>query len=481
MTLGQKIQALRKQAGLSQESLADMLNVSRQAVSKWETCQSYPDTENLLALAELFQVSADDLAGLRQQSAAQELPRRERRTKLLWLLPAVLVAVVLLCFVLRPAPPSLSKPDVTETGEFCLLWQKEGNWEWLSVGSQDALFPFHTTLTPSALEQTTETDFAAVTLHSVTCGTLSLQYLHMDDGTVLETVCSMETISEDYETPRGIRTGADESDVLSAYGDALLYCPKERGGDILCQHDYLYVYAPADAYGSAVLFYIQNGHVAGLSVHLGDDAGSDAWAVDNVSIFPVKDGAVDFSRRSSPEQETADATQTAYIALYALKNDKNLSAEETYRYRRDVYGNLQFLDWQSFGALGEAGQETQTTDSLLQWLTAQKTLSEDELRGLLLGGCRANFDGWITDSYCIALAKAFVAYPEAYLRALTGDGFTDEERELLISMTGFGCDVPENFHRDALEKATELVYHTGLSEEMMLWGATLLERIQNPR
>ncbi len=64
MTLHDKIQALRRARGLSQEEVADALNVSRQAVSKWETGQSYPSTENLIALAALFESSADELLEL---------------------------------------------------------------------------------------------------------------------------------------------------------------------------------------------------------------------------------------------------------------------------------------------------------------------------------------------------------------------------------------------------------------------------------
>ena len=72
MTLGERIRALRQGRGMSQEALAEALGVSRQAVSKWEKSLSYPDTENLLSLAELFGVSADELAGLRRQKTAGE-------------------------------------------------------------------------------------------------------------------------------------------------------------------------------------------------------------------------------------------------------------------------------------------------------------------------------------------------------------------------------------------------------------------------
>lgn len=52
---------LRKQAGISQEELAERLNVSRQAISKWERGEACPDMDNLVAIAELFEVSLDAL------------------------------------------------------------------------------------------------------------------------------------------------------------------------------------------------------------------------------------------------------------------------------------------------------------------------------------------------------------------------------------------------------------------------------------
>lgn len=62
MTLGNRISSLRKEKKLSQEFVAEKLNVSRQAVSKWENDLSSPDTENLIALAKLLEVDVDFLA-----------------------------------------------------------------------------------------------------------------------------------------------------------------------------------------------------------------------------------------------------------------------------------------------------------------------------------------------------------------------------------------------------------------------------------
>jgi transcriptional regulator with XRE-family HTH domain len=63
VSLGERIQQLRKARGLSQEQLADSLNVSRQAISKWETDQSSPEIENILALSRMFSISTDELLG----------------------------------------------------------------------------------------------------------------------------------------------------------------------------------------------------------------------------------------------------------------------------------------------------------------------------------------------------------------------------------------------------------------------------------
>ena len=61
MILADKIIELRKKNGWSQEELAEMLGVSRQSVSKWESAQSVPDMNRILKLSEVFGVTTDDL------------------------------------------------------------------------------------------------------------------------------------------------------------------------------------------------------------------------------------------------------------------------------------------------------------------------------------------------------------------------------------------------------------------------------------
>ncbi len=61
MTLGEKIYGLRLKKGISQEVFGEQLGVSRQSVSKWETDQSVPELDKIIAISELFGVSTDYL------------------------------------------------------------------------------------------------------------------------------------------------------------------------------------------------------------------------------------------------------------------------------------------------------------------------------------------------------------------------------------------------------------------------------------
>jgi len=59
--LSEKLYQLRKKSGLSQEQLAEQLNVSRQAVSKWESGNAFPESEKLIIISNYFGVSVDYL------------------------------------------------------------------------------------------------------------------------------------------------------------------------------------------------------------------------------------------------------------------------------------------------------------------------------------------------------------------------------------------------------------------------------------
>ena len=72
--IANRLVQLRKEKGFSQESLAEQLGISRQAVSKWERAESSPDTSNLILLAKLYGVSLDELLDTDQEKFESEAP-----------------------------------------------------------------------------------------------------------------------------------------------------------------------------------------------------------------------------------------------------------------------------------------------------------------------------------------------------------------------------------------------------------------------
>jgi len=78
MEFQQRLSSLRKQKGISQEALAERLNVSRQAISKWENGESSPELSKFIMLCEIFEVTPNFLLGydesIRQEEAKTEQP-----------------------------------------------------------------------------------------------------------------------------------------------------------------------------------------------------------------------------------------------------------------------------------------------------------------------------------------------------------------------------------------------------------------------
>lgn len=125
MTLGEKLTQARKAAGLTQADAAAKLNVSRQAVSRWESGQSKPSTEKLLALGGLYGISIDQLLNtgnveapaVETVSAPPEVEPREavipekRRTRA-WLKYAA--AALCWALLMLAALLLLKKPDLSE-------------------------------------------------------------------------------------------------------------------------------------------------------------------------------------------------------------------------------------------------------------------------------------------------------------------------------------------------------------------------------
>ena len=78
MTIGEKILNLRKARGWSQEELADRVGITRQAVSRWEAGTAKPDADKIIAICDLFGISADYLLrDAERKSAAEERDEAE--------------------------------------------------------------------------------------------------------------------------------------------------------------------------------------------------------------------------------------------------------------------------------------------------------------------------------------------------------------------------------------------------------------------
>ena len=93
MDLGSRIKEEREKLNLSQDELAQRMDISRQAISKWETGKSYPDIETILKLSEVFHLSLDEL--VKGDKSFQENLIKKGRTSIsgLTILGYVLIAL----------------------------------------------------------------------------------------------------------------------------------------------------------------------------------------------------------------------------------------------------------------------------------------------------------------------------------------------------------------------------------------------------
>ncbi len=78
--IANKLVKLRKQLGLSQEELAEKIGVSRQAVSKWERSESSPDTDNLIALSKIYNISIDEMLDHKAPGSADSADSKHEST-----------------------------------------------------------------------------------------------------------------------------------------------------------------------------------------------------------------------------------------------------------------------------------------------------------------------------------------------------------------------------------------------------------------
>ena len=91
MQLGNNIQTLRKQKGLSQEKLAEKINVTRQTISNWELGETAPNPEQLILLSKQFDISIDELVGNDAMSSGSS---RENKS-----IKDIYIGLIVLCCV----------------------------------------------------------------------------------------------------------------------------------------------------------------------------------------------------------------------------------------------------------------------------------------------------------------------------------------------------------------------------------------------
>lgn len=89
MTFGEKLQKLRAREGISQDRLAELLDVSRQAVSKWERDETMPEAEKLIRISDYFHVTTDYLL---KDAPEEPPPPKSAAQEALWLLGLIPLA-----------------------------------------------------------------------------------------------------------------------------------------------------------------------------------------------------------------------------------------------------------------------------------------------------------------------------------------------------------------------------------------------------
>lgn len=120
MTLGEKLLELRKEKHLSQEEVADRLNVSRQTVSKWETNVSTPDFDKIVPICELFEISTNELLTGAKDAKENVIIDDNRQKKAKGIGVGVLTYFIAIVWIMITIPVFNMNPIVS-TGVFLII------------------------------------------------------------------------------------------------------------------------------------------------------------------------------------------------------------------------------------------------------------------------------------------------------------------------------------------------------------------------
>lgn len=120
MSLGQRLIELRKTKQLSQEEVAERLNVTRQTVSKWETDQSSPEFDKILPLCELYEVSTDELlTGRKEEKEEKEIfsnPVNNNKKRTIGLVLGILLYFMSIAWIMVSIPVLDLNPILSTAG-----------------------------------------------------------------------------------------------------------------------------------------------------------------------------------------------------------------------------------------------------------------------------------------------------------------------------------------------------------------------------
>ena len=123
MNIGEKLYELRKGKNLSQEEVADKLNVTRQTISKWETNGSTPDFDKIKPLCDLYEITADELlTGVKkEEKEEQQLSKQEiKKERANGIAAGVLFYFIAVIWIMVAIPVLLINP-ITASAIFLLL------------------------------------------------------------------------------------------------------------------------------------------------------------------------------------------------------------------------------------------------------------------------------------------------------------------------------------------------------------------------
>ena len=102
MSFGNNLVNLRKQKGWSQDELADNLNLSRQAISKWENDLSMPDVDNVKKISRVFSVGIDELLNNevpKDKAVALDINKQDKKDKIINLIKTIILALVIIYII----------------------------------------------------------------------------------------------------------------------------------------------------------------------------------------------------------------------------------------------------------------------------------------------------------------------------------------------------------------------------------------------